>query len=215
MFAWGCWPGSAMFVETNSSVSIGDICSSQFNHMPVLLLLLPDKLHHFSTTSLSASKGIHRDSIRARARVMEIDQNDQKSWSSFCRQSISVHTDTTTSWYFVLYIDFTGPVVFCLRRPLCQSSLWQYLPAVYQRMSRYLTTAANILKCYCIIPFSPDLLQHLSVDDLSAQFFSAFVVLLWERKLCFTAKILPCDKCKVETSRQGWSIDPNRVTNIT
>ena len=41
-----------MFVEADSSMNTGDICSAQFNHMPVLLPLFPNKLHRFSTTSL-------------------------------------------------------------------------------------------------------------------------------------------------------------------
>lgn len=52
LFAPGCWPGSVMFAEIDLSMNAGDICSAQFNHMPVLLLLFPNKLHHFSTTSL-------------------------------------------------------------------------------------------------------------------------------------------------------------------
>lgn len=53
LFARGCWPGSVVFVEIDSSMNTGDICSAQFNHMPVLLPLFPNKLHRFSTTSLS------------------------------------------------------------------------------------------------------------------------------------------------------------------
>lgn len=41
-----------MFVEIDSSMNTGDICSAQFNHMPVLLPLFSNKLHRFSTTSL-------------------------------------------------------------------------------------------------------------------------------------------------------------------
>lgn len=52
LFAPGCWPAFVMFAEIDLSMNAGDICSAQFNHMPVLLLLLfPNKLHHFSTTS--------------------------------------------------------------------------------------------------------------------------------------------------------------------
>lgn len=55
-FARGCWPGSVMFVEIESSMNTGDICSAQFNHMPLLLPLPPDKVHRFSTTSLSLAR---------------------------------------------------------------------------------------------------------------------------------------------------------------
>lgn len=82
LFARGCWPGPVMFVEIDSSMNTGDICSAQFNHMPILLPLFPNKLHRFSTTSLRLAR-LFRVLLMWTVAVFEAEHGRQRLKKNF------------------------------------------------------------------------------------------------------------------------------------